>query len=155
MGKRFEFSEPDTFLLGRDNAGSTAHFRLNNDDTQVSRNHFLLEINPPDCFIRDAGSLNGTFIVRLGGNQVFFLSGRMDDAAEYANRAECLMKKLGYAALGKVDERLKLADHDIIHVGQTAILVEVIASAPRRRQDNRPTMTGMRTVSNAVVRCRV
>ena len=64
-GKRFDFSEPDTFLLGRDNTGSTAHFRLNNDDTQVSRNHFLLEVNPPDCFIRDAGSLNGTFIVRL------------------------------------------------------------------------------------------
>ncbi|MFZ3209306.1 MAG: hypothetical protein WA140_10790 [Geobacteraceae bacterium] len=26
--------------------------------------NFLLEINPPDCFIRDVGSLNGTFIVR-------------------------------------------------------------------------------------------
>ena len=61
-GKIFEFCEPDNFLLGRDKAGSNAHFRLNNDDTQVSRNHFLLEINPPDCFIRDAGSLNGTFI---------------------------------------------------------------------------------------------
>jgi len=54
-GKQFEFSEPDNFLLGRDNKGSKAHFRLNNDDTQVSRNHFLLEINPPDCYIRDAG----------------------------------------------------------------------------------------------------
>jgi hypothetical protein len=73
--KRFDFSEPDTFLLGRDNVGSTAHFRLNNDDTQVSRNHFLLEINPPDCFIRDAGSLNGTFIVRTGGNQVNLQAG--------------------------------------------------------------------------------
>jgi pSer/pThr/pTyr-binding forkhead associated (FHA) protein len=135
QGKQFDFSEPDTFLLGRDNVSSTAHFRLNNDDTQVSRNHFLLEINPPDSFICDAGSMNGTFIVRPGGNQVFFLSGRKDDAAEYANRAECLMKKLGYAALGKVDERLKLADQDIIHVGQTAILVEVIGSVPRRRQD--------------------
>lgn len=107
-GKRFEFTEPDTFLLGRDNAGSTAHFRLNNDDTQVSRNHFLLEINPPDCFIRDAGSLNGTFIVRPGGYQVFYLSGRKDDEAEYANRAEGLMKKLGWlwAGLrGKGEER--------------------------------------------------
>ncbi len=65
-GKKFEFQEPDNFLLGRDNDGSKAHFRLNNDDTQVSRNHFLLEINPPDCFIRDAGSLNGTFIVQPG-----------------------------------------------------------------------------------------
>ena len=66
-GTCFEFAEPDTFLLGRDNTGGTAHFRLNNDDTQVSRNIFLLEINPPDSFIRDAGSLNGTVIVRPGG----------------------------------------------------------------------------------------
>ena len=41
-GTCFEFAEQDTFLLGRDNVGSTAYFRLNNDDTQVSRNHFLL-----------------------------------------------------------------------------------------------------------------
>jgi pSer/pThr/pTyr-binding forkhead associated (FHA) protein len=73
-GKKFEFREPDNFLLGRDNAGSNAHFRLDNNDTQVSRNHFLLEINPPDCFIRDAGSLNGTFIVRPGGKAVDVLS---------------------------------------------------------------------------------
>ncbi|HIJ81238.1 MAG TPA: FHA domain-containing protein [Desulfuromonadales bacterium] len=74
-GKTFEFREPDNFLLGRDNDGSKAHFRLNNDDTQVSRNHFLLEINPPDCFIRDAGSLNGTFIVRPSSKRVYFMAG--------------------------------------------------------------------------------
>ena len=48
-GKKFAFNEPDNFLLGRDSTESKAHFRLNKDDTQVSRNHFLLEINPPDC----------------------------------------------------------------------------------------------------------
>ncbi|HIJ96443.1 MAG TPA: FHA domain-containing protein [Desulfuromonadales bacterium] len=42
-GKVFQFREPDNFLPGRDNEGSEAHFRLYNDDTQVSRNHFLLE----------------------------------------------------------------------------------------------------------------
>ena len=42
-GKKFEFREPDNFLLGRDNEDSKAHFRLNNDDTQVTRNHFLLD----------------------------------------------------------------------------------------------------------------
>jgi len=131
-GKSFEFSEPDNFLLGRDNKGSKAHFRLNNDDTQVSRNHFLLEVNPPDCYIRDAGSLNGTFIVRPSGKQVYFLTGRLDDMAEYADRAARLKEKLGYTALQKIDERIKLADNDVIQVGQTAILVEVMASTPQQ-----------------------
>ncbi|MHB8709689.1 MAG: protein kinase domain-containing protein, partial [Desulfuromonadales bacterium] len=131
-GKTFEFSEPDTFLLGRDAAGSNAHFRLGDDDTQVSRNHFLLEINPPECFIRDAGSLNGTFIVRPVGKQVYFLAGRNDDKASYAKRAETLQQKLGYQSLEKVDERLKLDSQDIIHVGQTAISVDVTIPPPRR-----------------------
>lgn len=53
-GKAFSFDEPENFLLGRTAEGSKAHLRLSPDDTYVSRNHFLLEINPPDCFIRDA-----------------------------------------------------------------------------------------------------
>jgi serine/threonine-protein kinase len=96
-GKKFEFNEPDNFLLGRDNEGSKAHFRLNNDDTQVSRNHFLLEINPPDCFIRDAGSLNGTFIVRPSSKQVYFLTGRMDDKSggrhQVRGHGECVYRR--------------------------------------------------------------
>ncbi len=132
-GKKFDFAEPDNFLLGRDNEGSKAHFRLNNDDTQVSRNHFLLEINPPDCFIRDAGSLNGTFIVRPSSKQVYFLTGRMDDRAEYAKRAARLKDRLGYTAFQKVDERIKLEDQDVIHVGETTLMVEVLAT-PQKQQ---------------------
>jgi pSer/pThr/pTyr-binding forkhead associated (FHA) protein len=126
-GKKFEFCEPDNFLLGRDDPSSNAHFRLNNDDTQISRNHFLLEINPPDCFIRDAGSLNGTFIVRPGVKQVYFMAGRMDDKQKYESQAARLMKKLDYASLQRAEDRLKLADQDLIHVGQTAILVQIVA----------------------------
>lgn len=126
-GKVFEFLEPDNFLLGRDNQGSKAHFRLNNDDTQVSRNHFLLEINPPDCFIRDAGSLNGTFIVRPGSKQVYFMAGRNNNKDEYESRGARLKVTLGYSSLQRADDRLKLADQDIIHVGQAAILVTILA----------------------------
>ena len=128
-GKKFEFKEPDNFLLGRDNDGSKAHFRLNNDDTQVSRNHFLLEINPPDCFIRDAGSLNGTFIVRPGSKRVYFMAGRNDNKNEYESRAAKLKDKLGYSSLQRSEDRLKLTDQDVIHVGQTAILVEMLTQA--------------------------
>lgn len=131
-GKTFEFADPDNFLLGRDNKGSKAHFRLNNDDTQVSRNHFLLEINPPDCYIRDAGSLNGTFVARPSGKQIYFLAGRMDEAEAYQKRAERLKDKLGYSKLTKVDDRIKLIDRDVIHIGQTAILVKVMATTPQQ-----------------------
>ncbi len=56
-GKTFEFTEPDTFLVGR---GTDAHFRLSKEDRYVSRKHFMLEIAPPKCYIRDFGSSNGT-----------------------------------------------------------------------------------------------
>jgi pSer/pThr/pTyr-binding forkhead associated (FHA) protein len=128
-GTKFEFHEPDNFLLGRDNNGSNAHFRLNNDDTQVSRNHFLLEINPPDCFIRDAGSLNGTFIVRSSSKRVYFMAGRSDNQNEYESRGAKLKDNLGYSSLQRSEDRLKLDDKDVIHVGQTAILVEIMAQA--------------------------
>jgi hypothetical protein len=87
-GKSFSFDEPENFLLGRNAEGSKAHLRLSPDDTYVSRNHFLLEINPPDCFIRDAGSLNGTFILRPLEKTVFFLEGRESDKESYERKAE-------------------------------------------------------------------
>ena len=61
IGKTFEFAEQDNFLLGRDAGGSRAHFGLSAKDRFVSRNHFLIEINPPDSCLMDVGSLNGTY----------------------------------------------------------------------------------------------
>lgn len=56
-GRKFEFDKPDRFLVGR---VQQAHFQLSQDDRYVSRRHFLLEISPPFCFIKDLQSLNGT-----------------------------------------------------------------------------------------------
>lgn len=38
---------------------------------EISRYHFLLDVNPPDIRIRDFGSLNGTFVneLRIGGRK--------------------------------------------------------------------------------------
>ena len=58
MGDRFVFDEHDTLLLGR---MDDAHIRIL-DDIKISRNHFLLEVNPPQARIRDLGSRNGTYI---------------------------------------------------------------------------------------------
>lgn len=66
-GKTFIFTEPDCFLVGRDAPGCHAHFRLEKGkDMYVSRNHFLLEIRPPNCFIKDNQSTNGTYLKKSG-----------------------------------------------------------------------------------------
>ena len=58
MAKTFPFDEHDAFLFGR---MEECHCCLQ-DDLQVSRHHFILEVNPPDSRIRDFGSLNGTWV---------------------------------------------------------------------------------------------
>ena len=69
-GRSFLFTEPDCFIVGRDAPGSSAHFRLGGGDVYVSRNHFLLEVRPPYCYIRDNQSKNGTFVRSASGGQL-------------------------------------------------------------------------------------
>ncbi len=59
QGKSFEFSEHDTFVVGR---GSYANFRLPKKDPYFSRAHFIIEVNPPLCRILDLSSSNGTYL---------------------------------------------------------------------------------------------
>ena len=123
-GKIFEFTEQDNFLLGRDAEGSHAHFRLSPEDTYVSRNHFLLDINPPDCYLRDAGSLNGTFVIRKKGKSIlFFLEGREEKGLESA--AKHLAKRFQCESYQKGEEWIRLEDGDLIKVGETIVKVQV------------------------------
>ena len=55
-GTLFDFDRHDTFVVGR---SSQAQFSVP-DDGFMSRNHFLIEFNPPICYLRDLGSTNGT-----------------------------------------------------------------------------------------------
>ena len=57
-GRIFSFTQHDSFLIGRSH---DAHLYLP-DDRYFSRNHCLLEINPPRSFLRDLNSTNGTFL---------------------------------------------------------------------------------------------
>lgn len=57
-GRVFTFDQHETFLIGR---SEDAHFCLPHDRF-FSRHHCLLEIAPPQCFLRDLGSTNGTFV---------------------------------------------------------------------------------------------
>jgi serine/threonine-protein kinase len=58
-GQTFAFTGHATFLVGR---SRRAHFRLPAEDNYVSRLHFLVEINPPECRLADLGTKNGTVV---------------------------------------------------------------------------------------------
>jgi pSer/pThr/pTyr-binding forkhead associated (FHA) protein len=57
-GRIFTFDQHDTFMIGR---SEDAHFCLP-QDRFFSRHHCILEMAPPQCFLRDLGSLNGTYV---------------------------------------------------------------------------------------------
>lgn len=58
VGRSFAFDQHDTFMIGR---GEDSHFCLPHDRF-FSRHHCILEIAPPQAFIRDLGSTNGTYV---------------------------------------------------------------------------------------------
>ncbi len=57
-GRSFVFERHDTFIVGR---SRFVHCPMP-EDMALSRDHFMIEINPPQCEIRDLGSTNGTFV---------------------------------------------------------------------------------------------
>ena len=60
-GQAFVFKEPGKVTLGR---ASDCDIQLppSDDHPSVSRHHCLVGINPPHVWVRDLGSLNGTFV---------------------------------------------------------------------------------------------
>jgi serine/threonine-protein kinase len=71
QGRVFQFSQPDTFLIGRT---SDSHLSLPNDRF-FSRHHCLIDISPPYCFLRDLGSTNGTFVNRRRVSEAYLKNG--------------------------------------------------------------------------------
>ena len=58
IGRDFTFDQHDTFMIGR---SEDAQFCLP-QDRYFSRHHCILEIAPPQAFLRDLGSTNGTYV---------------------------------------------------------------------------------------------
>jgi hypothetical protein len=85
-GREFTFDQPDTFLIGR---AEKAHFSLPNDRF-FSRNHCLLEIAPPRCFLRDLGSTNGTFVNGKAVQSVYLRHGDRIQGGETVLAVEAL-----------------------------------------------------------------
>ncbi len=66
-GQHFIFEQPDCFLFGR---SADAQISLP-EDKHLSRQHFMLEISPPNCRLIDLESKNGVFVngIRYGGRK--------------------------------------------------------------------------------------
>ena len=57
-GQSFVFDRHETFIVGR---SRFVHCPMP-EDSALSRDHFLVEVDPPRCDLRDLGSTNGTFV---------------------------------------------------------------------------------------------
>src|SRR5262249_40333039 len=70
-GRSFMFDRHDTFIVGR---SRFVHCSMP-EDMALSRDHFMIEINPPQCEMRDLGSTNGTFVNNQRVDRVRLASG--------------------------------------------------------------------------------
>ena len=77
-GRSFVFERHDTFIVGR---SRFVHCPMP-EDRALSRDHFLIEINPPQCELRDLGSTNGTFVNNERVDRVRLVSGDMIAAGQ-------------------------------------------------------------------------
>jgi len=77
-GRSFVFERHDTFIVGR---SRFVHCPMP-EDRALSRDHFLIEINPPQCELRDLGSTNGTFVNNERVTRVKLVSGDMIAAGQ-------------------------------------------------------------------------
>lgn len=157
MGKLFEFTEQAGFIVGRDRPGTYAHFRLSGNDSYVSRNHFLVDINAPDCYVKDVASLNGTFVVRevttTGGlpkRTLFFLRGK--DERDWLSFARYQAGQLRCESYDEVEQRIKLADDDVIVVGNTSLKVEISEEIPEVREGHPISEQAIQEARN-ILRC--
>src|SRR6516164_6988997 len=77
-GRTFVFDRHDTFIVGR---SRFVHCSMP-EDMALSRDHFMIEINPPQCELRDLGSTNGTFVNNQRVDRVRLNSGDLIAAGQ-------------------------------------------------------------------------
>jgi hypothetical protein len=85
-GRTFTFDQHDTFMIGR---SEDAQFCLP-QDRFFSRHHCLIEIAPPQAFLRDLGSTNGTFVNGLRVETAYLKSGDRIQGGETVLEVEVL-----------------------------------------------------------------
>ncbi len=82
LGREYTFDRHATFTVGRSHETT---FPVP-DDAYFSRNHFLIEFNPPLCQLKDTGSTNGTKVNGLRVAQVMLRHGDVISAGKSSFR---------------------------------------------------------------------
>jgi eukaryotic-like serine/threonine-protein kinase len=118
-GGRFSFNQPDTFLIGRN---PEAHLCLPNDRF-FSRNHCLIEISPPRCFLRDLESTNGTFVNDQRVHEVFLKNGDRIQGGETVLLVEVAGESSNGSSEGRSNfdqetQRTAIVDVECLHCGR-------------------------------------
>lgn len=103
-GRVFTFEQHETFMIGRSEA---AHFCLPHDRF-FSRHHCLLEIAPPQCFLRDLGSTNGTFVNGIRVETAHLTNGDRIQGGETVLEVEVSTESLSQHVLRTSGTNLKL-----------------------------------------------
>ena len=83
-GRLFEFERHDTFIVGR---SRFVHCPMP-EDMALSRDHFMIEINPPQCELRDLGSTNGTYVNNIRVDRARLVSGDVIAAGQSVFRVQ-------------------------------------------------------------------
>ncbi len=77
-GREYPFDRHDTFVVGR---SPQVQFPVP-EDPFLSRDHFLIEFNPPVCFLKDMGSTNGTKVNGVRVNAILLHHGDVISAGK-------------------------------------------------------------------------
>jgi len=99
-GRSFNFERHDTFIVGR---SRFVHCPMP-EDMALSRDHFMVEINPPLCELRDLGSTNGTFVNNNRVDRVRLVSGDVIAAGQSVFRVQVELAQVLSPEEGMSDE---------------------------------------------------
>lgn len=122
-GRSFSFEQHDTFMIGR---SEDTHFCLPHDRF-FSRHHCLIEIAPPQAFLRDLGSTNGTFVNGQRIESVYLKSGDRIQGGETVLEVEVTTTdNFGYETM----RQPSIVGVQCLNCG---LIVEVEASMPDSR----------------------
>ncbi len=112
-GRSFMFDRHDTFIVGR---SRFVHCSMP-EDMALSRDHFMVEINPPLCELRDLGSTNGTFVNNQRVDRIRLASGDLIAAGQSVFRVRVDQIPLSSSEAGSPSAPSSRSEAD----GQTAI----------------------------------
>lgn len=125
-GRVFTFEQHETFMIGR---SEDSHFCLP-QDRYFSRHHCILEIAPPQCFLRDLGSTNGTFVNGIRVETCYLKSGDRIQGGETVLQVEVSTEPIQNTAGGSVNRAVTTPSLVTVSCLNCGVPAEAEASRP-------------------------